>query len=438
MTEHNHEHDKELPPQSPEMRIGDGLDSAGKSLSEALRISFIILKGIMFLLVLIFLASGFKTVDSNEQALVLRFGKIKGVGESRILEPGWHLILPYPIDEIVKIPTQNQIDLPINSFWYYQRPSELLPDSPKQRNRVDPTLKPVTDGYCLVHSDKQKQIVGGSAGSDYHIVHCKWQLSYQIDEPERFFRNVYTERTKPGQSYSVVMEKSVTELLQRLFESSVVTAMVNYTVEEAISSSSRIPDHVERLLQKKLDGIESGIKIKSVQLLGPTWPRQVDAAFQDNFAARQRSKTIKQEAETYARNTLIETAGLTEADSPIITRLLGTLEDDTLGEEEKEKLWSQLTGDVQNKISEARIYRTEVVEAAQANAKYLQRILPEYRKRPELVIHKIYQDAVEYVLENADEKIIIQPTKGSGGAEIWIDVNRDPSISTKSKEQGRK
>ena len=48
------------------------LDAAGKSLSEALRISFIILKIIMVVLVIIFLASGFRTVGPDEQALVLR------------------------------------------------------------------------------------------------------------------------------------------------------------------------------------------------------------------------------------------------------------------------------------------------------------------------------------------------------------------------------
>ena len=47
-------------------------DAAGKSLYDALRISFVILKIIMAVLLVIFLASGFKTVEHDEQALVLR------------------------------------------------------------------------------------------------------------------------------------------------------------------------------------------------------------------------------------------------------------------------------------------------------------------------------------------------------------------------------
>ena len=46
-----------------------------------------------------------------------------------------------------------------------------------------------------------------------------------------------------------------------------------------------------------------------------------------------------------------------------------------------------------------------------------------------------YLDAIEYVLNNADEKMIIQPTKGTKGREIRILINRDPSIKPKSEKE---
>ncbi|MBA7650453.1 hypothetical protein ES703_58259 [subsurface metagenome] len=94
MTEQSYENNKNLQPQSPGKFPGTEFDAAGKSLSEALRISFIILKIIMIVLVIVFLASGFRTVGSDEQALVLRFGKIRGVGENRLLGPGAHWVFP--------------------------------------------------------------------------------------------------------------------------------------------------------------------------------------------------------------------------------------------------------------------------------------------------------------------------------------------------------
>jgi len=147
--------------------VDDKLDAAGVSLYEALRISFVILKVIMLLLVIIFLASGFRTVGPDEQALVLRFGRIRGIGESRLLGPGLHWVFPYPIYEIVKIPVGKKSDVSVDSFWYFQTEEEKLPGGTK-RSYVPPTLDPLKDGYCITRSEGSN-----FADSDYNIVHSK-------------------------------------------------------------------------------------------------------------------------------------------------------------------------------------------------------------------------------------------------------------------------
>jgi membrane protease subunit HflK len=434
MTEQNNENKNNLPVPAPEKHVGDELDAASKSLSEALRISFIILKVIMIVLIVFFLASGFETVDSREQAIVLRFGKIRGAGEKRLLGPGAHWILPYPIDEIVKIPVKTQVNLPIDSFWYFQTQSEILTGQ-KRPVRPDKPLNPLRDGYCLTRSEMRTGPAPantGSDGSDYNIVHTKWQLTYQIDDPERFFKNIYIEDFKPGDIYFDVITKSITPLLKNIFEDSVVTAMVNYTIDEAISSRGRIPKNIKRLLQEKLDKIESGIKIVSIQLIKSESPPQVKIAFEASSMASQRSEKNITEARTYAENTLNKAGG------PVAFELLKDKKSvSELSEQEQELLWSeQLAGTASEKIAEARSYRARVVETAKANAEYLERLLPEYRQRPELVIHKIYLDAIENILNNADEKFIIQTTKGSKGTQIRVLLNKDPKLKPKkSKEQ---
>jgi membrane protease subunit HflK len=441
-TEQNSEENKNLPLSVPVETAGDELDAAGKSLSEALRISFIILKVIMIVLIVAFLASGFETVGSEEQALVLRFGKIRGVGEKRLLGPGPHWILPYPIDEILKIPVKTQVNLPIDSFWYFQTQSEMLSG---QQRPVPPNqpLEPLRDGYCITRGEtriedasldgpgSQGGVNTGSDGSDYNIVHTKWQLTYQVDDPERFFRNIHVDDFKPGDIYFDVITKSITPLLKDLFEDCIVTAMVNYTIDEAISSRDRIPIHVKRLLQEKLDIIESGIKVVSVQLTRSESPRQVKDAFEASTMASQSSETAITDAKTYAEKTLNEAGG------PLAFALLrGKKSVSELSEQEQELLWSQLAGTAREKIAEARSYRARVVETAKANADYLERLLPEYRQRPELVIHKIYLDAIEQILINANEKFVIQTAEGTKGSQIRVLLNRDPSLKPKkSKEQ---
>jgi membrane protease subunit HflK len=206
--------------------------------------------------------------------------------------------------------------------------------------------------------------------------------------------------------------------------------MVNYTIDEAISSKEGIAKNVRDIIQEKLEGVESGIRIVSVYLTEITWPRQVDHAFQASITASQTSQKVKTEAKSYAENTLSESAG------PVAEELFAALHDDTISEQNEEQLWSRIAGAAQEKLADARAYRTEVVETAKANAEYLNRLLPEYRKRPELVIQRIYLDAIEQILGNADEKFVIQPTKDAKGSEIRVQLNRDPKI--KSKSEGEK
>jgi regulator of protease activity HflC (stomatin/prohibitin superfamily) len=345
-----------------------------------------------------------------------------GVGEGRLLGPGPHWIFPYPINELVKIPVAKKSDVSTDSFWYFQKDVEKLPEGPKKSSYVGPALDPLKDGYCITRSEGG----GNSADSDYNIVHSKWKLIYQIDDPERFFRNIYVDNVRPGESYFDVAAKNIKPLLNNAIESSVVSAMVNYTIDEAIISQDRIPAQVRKSVQEKLNQMESGITVVSIQLTDIIWPRQVDAAFLASIRASQESQKAVSEARGYAENTLNEAGG------PVAAELLTALNDKNADEAGKELLWNELAGTAQEKIAQARAYRTEVVETAKANAEYLEKILPEYRKRPKLVTQKIYQDAIEIVFNNADEKIIIQPTEGTKGKEIRLLLNRDPKIKPKT------
>jgi regulator of protease activity HflC (stomatin/prohibitin superfamily) len=448
MARQNHEEDKERLAGATQGPAGDDLDAAGKSLSDALRISFIILKVIMVVLVAAFLASGFETVGSNEQAIVLRLGKIRGVGEKRLLGPGPHWILPYPIDEIVKIPVESRVSLPIGSFWYYERPEDVL-SGQRRPVRPDQPLDPKSDGYCLTRNERTAEAVSvpvGAApsagrsqpstaadGSDYNIVHTKWQITYQISDPERFFRNVYVRDIKPGDVYFSVItgDQGVKPLLENLFQDAVVSSMVNYTIDEAISSQDRIPRRIGDLLQEKLDKVQSGIRVVEVLLTRSEPPPQVRDAFEASTKASQKSQTTITEARTYAENTLSETAG------PVANDLFKALHDRSIAEQEKEFMWSQLAGNAQQRIAEARAYRTKVVETAKANADYLERLLPEYRQRPQLVLQRIYLDAMERIFGNADEKFVVQTSAGAKGNELRVLLNRDASLKPKAagKEQ---
>jgi regulator of protease activity HflC (stomatin/prohibitin superfamily) len=293
-------------------------------------------------------------------------------------------------------------------------------------------LRPLLDGYCLSRSGKDTEAAAGSDGSDYNIVHTKWQLTYQIDDPDRFFRGVYVRDIKPGDDYFEVItgDEGVKPLLENLFEDAVVTAMVNYTIDQAISSRSAIPKSVQRLLQDKLDEIESGIRVESVQLTRSEPPPHTKAAFEASMMASQAGQKVVTEAETYAASTLNEAAG------PVAERLHAALRDETVDEQTKESLWQDLGGTARERMADAQAYQTQVVETAKANADYLQRLLPEYKLRPNLVIQSLYLDAMGRIYANADEKFVIQIAQGAKDGEIRVRINRDPLLKRQKSGAG--
>lgn len=394
-------------------------DVASKSLADALRISFVILKVIIAVLVILFIASGIFRVQFDEQALVLHFGEIRGdEGEARVLKSGLHWAWPAPIDEIVIIPvTQKQV-LDIDSFWYYLT---LKEKETGVERRASGNLDPLFDGYCLTRNDSTP-----GQGTDYSIVHSKWKLTYTIDNVELFFRNIYYKAPGPGEDFLDVVSESLNPLLQSLVADAVVTTLVEFTIDEAIGHSEAISRGVGKRLQAKLDKLSSGIIVESILPQRITWPRQVDAVFDESNKASQTSRRLVTEARAYAEKKLNETGGvnaeyvLDEIDKPSITP------------ERKEELFSMLAGSAQTKIAHARAYRTEVVESAKANAEYLMELLPEYKKSPEFVLQNIYLLMINDVMKNADEKIFLQDLD-----ELRYLINRDPSIqkSKKADEQ---
>ncbi|AQT68854.1 Modulator of FtsH protease HflK [Anaerohalosphaera lusitana] len=397
-------------------------DPGMESLKNALAKTFVVLKVIMAFVIVAFIASGVFSVEQNERAIRLRFGAVTG----DILEPGLHWAFPEPIDEIVVLPVTKSQTLEIDKLWYNETEREKLTGN---KRRPGPTLNPLEDGYCLTRNEN----VVGSTGGDYNIVHSKWMLTYTIDYPEKFFRNVYVAEAKPGQDVLAVMQDSIEPMLEALTMDAITATLLQYTIDDAIVSKSSISEDAAMLLQEKLNDIDTGIDVESLRVAGQiTWPRQVDQAFQRSNQAKQESDAMISQARGYARRILSETGGAGAE------TILADLQGDELDGEQRAELLTQLAGKSQEVIADARAHKTNIVEAAKANANYLTQLLPEYRKRPELVLQRIYQDAVEEVLDNAQEKIIVQPGKEGTDRQLRILINRDPArVRNNDDEQGQ-
>ena len=421
MADHHHHHGQKCCSSGSsgqdERILDEQLDAAGQSLRRALKMSFSILKIIIAVLLVVFVCSGIFQVQQDEKAILLQFGEIKGP----VLDPGIKFAFPEPINEIIRIPVKRELSIPIDSFWYYETPEEKL--NPVKR-MVSGPLDPLKDGYCLTRNDSLE----GMAGTDYNIVHSAWTITYKISSPKHFFEHVFIRDRQPGEDLLEAAADTLNPLVESLASNAIVRTMVKYTIDEAIKSEAKIAGDVKLILQDKLDQVQCGIKIGDVRASRIVWPRQVDEAFQASSKARQESEQIRIDASSYKEMLLTNTGGSGAED------ILEQLKQPGLSQSQQEELVANLSGQVQTEISEARLYRTKVVEDAKANAEYMQKLLPEYRKNPELVLQDIYQKAIEQVLADADEKIFMQTREGLPD-EIRLMLNRDPNIKKNKAKQ---
>ena len=140
------------------------LDAANQSLADALRASFSILKGIMLVLLALYLFSNVRSIDSHEQALVLRLGKLL----PGVHEPGLVWALPFPIDEIVPLPTMASNTTLITSHTFHRRENEIGKPLSVLNRSVGSGLEPGIDGALLT--------------ADAGLVHAQWKVTYKIDD----------------------------------------------------------------------------------------------------------------------------------------------------------------------------------------------------------------------------------------------------------------
>jgi len=172
MSEHDH------PLESmPEPALGPErpFDTGSEALTEALRSSFWIVKIVMFLLLIVFLASGFFTVEPQEQAMIIRLGRPVGVGQKALLGPGLHWSFPYPIDEYVKVPISAIQRVSSSVGWYATTPEQELAGTEEASLPITYPLNPLQDGYVLT--------------ADRNIVHTRATLTYHISDPVTYVFN---------------------------------------------------------------------------------------------------------------------------------------------------------------------------------------------------------------------------------------------------------
>jgi membrane protease subunit HflK len=254
------------PPAHPNPAVVE--EAGSRALAEALRSSFVIVKVLMVLLVIAFFASGIFTVPSQEQAIVLRFGRPVGVGKDQLLGPGLHFSLPYPIDEVVRIPIGTILSANSTAGWYQTTPEA---EAANQEAPPNMTLNPAADSYTLT--------------ADGNIIHARATVQYHIVEPLRFVLDFVNART----------------VVTNALDSALFYASTQFTANQAVREDQQgFQDVLLKRVRDLVDRQNLGIQVDAIIGLRIIPPRQVKQAFEAVTTAEIERRQARDQAHAYA------------------------------------------------------------------------------------------------------------------------------------------
>lgn len=265
---------------------GPGLDPAQQSLSDALRVSFFVLKVLMVGLLVIYVFSGIFRVKEGDTAVRYRFGE-----EIGIYGPGWHFGLPFPIENKEMVPTSTQRVNLNDSFWYNN------PDDKSPEELANQKLDPLNDSFLIT--------------GDTNVIHVQFGVNFQID-PDRvddYLRNVGSpERAE--------------ELVKTVAERAMIHYVASATIENIITRSKFENDKIEGFAQTVLDELETGLRIQQVLIdnNNQSMPNQVRQAYDSVTQAQADKARAIQEARRESNKILGDTAGGAHTDLLMMIR----------------------------------------------------------------------------------------------------------------------
>jgi membrane protease subunit HflK len=218
---------------------------------------------VVLIAIVVWLFSGVYRVNTDEQGVVLRFGRFV-----QTTQPGLNYHLPYPIETALtpRVTFENKIDVGFRVQEDFRR-GTLTRDVPEE-----------------------SLILTG----DENIVDVDFSVFWVIKNAGQYLFNIQN----PEGTVKAVAESAMREVIGRALIQPILTGARAATEQEVL-----------KLMQKILDQYQAGITITRVQMQKVDPPSQVIDAFRDVQAARADAERLQNEAQTYANRVVPEARG---------------------------------------------------------------------------------------------------------------------------------
>lgn len=198
----------------------------------------------------------FYTVQPDEEAVVIRFGK-----HLENNQPGLHFKIPFGVDKIIKVKTK------------------VVHEEQFGFRTVSTRNKRTT--YSNRNFDYESLMLTG----DLNVAEVQWAVQYQISDPFKYL----FQTSEPITNIRDISES----IMRRVVGDKPVTEVLT-------TGRVEISNQAQQLMQEIIDQYDMGIKIYAIKLQDVNPPRVVQASFNDvNSAKQEQEKMINQAEEAY-------------------------------------------------------------------------------------------------------------------------------------------
>jgi membrane protease subunit HflK len=227
----------------------------------------LVILGIIAVVAVLWLGSGFFIVRPGEIGLVLRFGALNWEAQ-----PGMNWHLPTPIESVVTVNVgTNRIEVPRRAGG-------------DVRNVRGPTAVAILTG-------------------DENILEVQYVIQWVVSQAALYTFNVQHQNEA---------------LIRQVADSALREVVSQTTAQRALTEGrAELAEETQRLMQRILDGYDAGVRITDIQLSSVEPPQQVIAAFRDVQAAKTDRERARNEAEAYRNDVVPRARG--ESQSIIVT-----------------------------------------------------------------------------------------------------------------------
>ncbi|MCG8409190.1 MAG: FtsH protease activity modulator HflK [Phycisphaerales bacterium] len=258
-------------------------------------------------------------------------------------EPGLHFKRPWPIDKAYVVPVTKVQSIEFGYSTVAAGRKTQYAPANEQRKRMSRMLT-----------------------GDLNLALVEWVVQYQIKDPYHYLFKIGGDRGSSHSDNARLLISDVSEAVMRRIVGDVSVDWVITEGRDDIAAKAKME------MQEMLDRFESGIRIVAVKLQSAAPPDEVKDAFDNVNRAKQNNKRIVNDAKG-----------------------------------ERNKLLPAKRGEKERAILEAEGYRARVIQEARGRAKAFENVLAEYKKAPDITRKRLYLEAMEGILAQVDEKIVI-------------------------------